>query len=257
MASPLRALLSLAPLLVGVAALLGVGALGSRIASAEAALWRLAALQLCWVGVATTTAAWLGGSVRERLGLVRGRLGAAPLALGALGLLALSGALDLAISEAGLRGTGALARLDAVVAAAGPERLGLVLLATALAPGLGEELLFRGLLQRGLARRVGALAIPLAALAFGLVHQDPVLSPAAFVLGCYLGAIAFLTGSTWAAILCHVANNAAASAQALLSLPLPAPASPAGAFAWALTSAACLGVLVRLLRKSGVNAPSA
>jgi membrane protease YdiL (CAAX protease family) len=249
-APPHRTLLTFAPLLVGIAALLGVGALGGRIAPAEAALWRIAALQFCWVGIATATAGWLGGSVRERLGF-------APLALGGVGLLALSGALEFAIAEAGLRGDGALARLDALVEAAGRERLALVLLATAVAPGFGEELLFRGLLQRGLARRAGAWAIPLAGLAFAVVHEDRVLSPAAFALGCYLGGLAWLTGSTWTAIVCHVANNATASAQSLLALPLPAPASQAGAIGWALTSAACLGVLVRLLRKSGVNAPSA
>ena len=81
-------------------------------------------------------------------------------------------------------------------------------MALALLPGVTEELLFRGALQRPLVSRLGRRAgIGLAAALFGLAHLDPVQGPAAFCLGLYLGSVAELAGSLRAAIFCHVANN--------------------------------------------------
>jgi len=69
--------------------------------------------------------------------------------------------------------------------------LALALLSFALVPGVAEELLCRGLLQRGLEVRYGATAaIVLASLFFGAIHLDPIYSCVAAVLGLYLGGIA-------------------------------------------------------------------
>jgi membrane protease YdiL (CAAX protease family) len=84
----------------------------------------------------------------------------------------------------------------------------LALLALGIAPGFGEEMLFRGFLQRGLSARLGPLrGVALAAALFALAHLDPIHSSVAFVLGAYLGVVTQLAGSIRTAIVCHVLNN--------------------------------------------------
>lgn len=142
------------------------------------------------------------------LRLERPALGAAQLALLALGFVLTSHGLSLLLASFELRETGTLGEIDRVVAASrGPSRL-LAIFALGIAPAFGEELLFRGLVQQAALRRLrAALAVALSAACFGLVHLDPVQSPAAFVLGLYLGAAVQLGGSLWVAILCHALNN--------------------------------------------------
>lgn len=82
----------------------------------------------------------------------------------------------------------------------------------ALLAGLGEEFLFRGVLQASLAPRLGtAGALVAASLLFGLCHP---LTPLYFVLasliGAYLGGLWLLTGSLVAPIVCHAAYDFAA-----------------------------------------------
>ncbi len=178
---------------------------------AEAALWQTLALQLCWVGLAGLVALRLGGSVAERLGLARGRSTAPSVALGIAGTLALSTALQLAVDALALAPGSSLERLNDVAQATAARQPWLLALALGVAPGLAEELLFRGALQRGFAHRLGAWCVPAAAAAFAALHLDLVHSPAAFVLGCYLGALAWRAQSTWPAIAAHVANNCAAA----------------------------------------------
>jgi membrane protease YdiL (CAAX protease family) len=96
---------------------------------------------------------------------------------------------------------------------------GLELLALALFAGLVapfcEELLFRGLLLRSLARRVPALwAVTISALVFATAHPlfDPslgslVVVPALFGLGAVSGVVALRTGDLSKSILLHVGFN--------------------------------------------------
>lgn len=159
-------------------------------------------------------AALSGERVSTRLGLHRGVLSSRSVGILVLGTLALSHALETIVSLLGLSDVGALAQLEAAL----EGRLGAVLLleflCIAVMPGIGEELLFRGLLQRGLQRQFGNRrgaaggAILVSAGLFGLVHADFVHSPAAFVLGAYIGVVAWRAQSIRPAILCHVANNA-------------------------------------------------
>lgn len=74
-----------------------------------------------------------------------------------------------------------------------------------LAAGIGEELLFRGVVQTGLSGLAGpATALVVTALLFGLAHA---LTPAYFVLtslaGLYLGGLYLATGNLLVPILVH------------------------------------------------------
>jgi membrane protease YdiL (CAAX protease family) len=164
--------------------------------------------QTLWLGAAVLGGLMAGGSLRERLGLVPNRLRWAGIGLAVLGFLALSISADAVLRLLELRDVGPLRRLDEM---AGQQTGGNALGAFAilgLLPALTEELLFRGFIQRILTERLGAvLGITGAAAFFGLAHADPVHSSAAFVLGLFLGTLAFISGSVGPAMLCHGLNN--------------------------------------------------
>jgi membrane protease YdiL (CAAX protease family) len=224
---------------------------------AELPLWRMLAVQLFFAGIAGLIAWRLGGSLRERLGLVRGSLSAMPLALGVLGTLALSSALQFAVDALGLTPGSSLERLNAVAEAAAPSSPWLVLFAFGIAPGIAEELLCRGALQRSLSRAIGAGCVPVAALAFAALHVDLVQSPAAFVLGCYLGALAWFHQSTWLAIAGHLANNCAAALPQIspaVGAALPRPHSWAEAALWLIAAGLCLARVAQPPKSPGAAA---
>ncbi|MDY3561290.1 CPBP family intramembrane metalloprotease [Gemmata sp. JC673] len=82
----------------------------------------------------------------------------------------------------------------------------------ALVPGLIEEAFFRGYVQRRLLARWPAwAAIATTAGLFGLIHIYPANIVFAFLVGLWLGAVAWRTGSVWPAVLCHASINAASS----------------------------------------------
>jgi membrane protease YdiL (CAAX protease family) len=92
--------------------------------------------------------------------------------------------------------------------------LGAILLASALVPGVCEELLHRGVLLPALTSRTGrraqqALAVVVTALMFALMHLEPARIVATFVLGLAAGFLSLRTGSLWPAIALHTTNNAA------------------------------------------------
>ncbi|MDP9348696.1 MAG: CPBP family intramembrane metalloprotease [Gemmatimonadota bacterium] len=89
-------------------------------------------------------------------------------------------------------------------------RLALSLLALASAPLL-EELVFRGMVQRPLERRLGpGRGITLTAALFALFHFLPWLLPVHFLLGLAFGYAVWATRSIWAGVILHAANNTAA-----------------------------------------------
>lgn len=86
--------------------------------------------------------------------------------------------------------------------------LALVLVVVIGAP-LVEELVYRGLLQGAVARRVHrVVAIVAVAAWFALVHFRPVEYPGLFAFGLVLGVLAMRTGRLGASVLAHVAFNA-------------------------------------------------
>jgi membrane protease YdiL (CAAX protease family) len=149
--------------------------------------------------------------VWERLGLGPSRLSGGRLALLVLGILGLSLALDGILDLSGLREQSALSEFEAHLRGIRGRTLLLALLGIGLAPGVAEELLCRGLVQRGLEGRLGApAAIAVSACLFGALHVEAVHGVFAAALGLYLGTAAYLAGSVRAAIACHAANNLAA-----------------------------------------------
>ncbi len=79
-----------------------------------------------------------------------------------------------------------------------------------LAP-LGEEVLFRGLLQPHLCARLGTgRGLVVTAALFSLLHLDPIGLVPRFELGLLFGWLVLRTGSLWASILAHAVNNGAA-----------------------------------------------
>jgi membrane protease YdiL (CAAX protease family) len=78
----------------------------------------------------------------------------------------------------------------------------------ALMPGFGEELLFRGYIQRRLLQRWPAwVAICVTSLAFALVHIEPHTVVFALPIGFWLGWVAWKVDSIWPCIVTHAAIN--------------------------------------------------
>jgi membrane protease YdiL (CAAX protease family) len=200
-------------LVIGVL-LMGAGMvllIASAPALRDAPLWESLLTQGIWIllalyGAVLSRTRRLG----DRLGLGRSELSISTSVVLVVGFVALSGGLHQGLVSLELRETGSLAEIDAIVREArerAPSFL-LALLAMGIAPGFGEEFLFRGFLQRGLVSRLGPLrGVLLSAAIFGLAHFDPLHSSLAFLLGAYLGVVTQLAGCIRTAILCHVLNN--------------------------------------------------
>jgi len=180
----------------------------------DAELWAALAGQGVWMCPAVAIAALLAG-----------------------GLLALSFSLSALLGALELRDAGALGEVNRIVQETRGPSMALALLALGVAPGIAEEVLFRGLVQRGVTQRLGRrIGILVAATLFAVAHADPVQAFAAFLLGLYLGAVADLAGSIRAAIACHVVNNLVATSAARLGgVPIPGDLA-------ALPVAASLGI---------------
>lgn len=133
----------------------------------------------------------------------------------------------------------------------GREPLAATLVAIAFVPALCEELVFRGVLARALARRLPALAaIAIAAAAFALMHGRAVQLVPTFTLGLALGFVAVRADSAIPAMLAHAINNAIAIALSRDELPALARwlgANPEPALAAAIVS---VGVGLALAARS-------
>ena len=75
-------------------------------------------------------------------------------------------------------------------------------------PGMMEELLFRGYAQTRLIERWGPLVgISVTAILFALFHVTPHAMALAFIVGIWLGILAWRTGSIWPGVICHAFIN--------------------------------------------------
>ncbi len=86
-----------------------------------------------------------------------------------------------------------------------------VLVAVVVLAPVAEELLFRGVLFRGLTERLGIVASAvLSGFIFSAYHLDPVGFLPRFEIGIILALLVWKRGSLWPAIAFHAANNALA-----------------------------------------------
>jgi membrane protease YdiL (CAAX protease family) len=189
-----------------------------------------------------------------RLGLCAGRLSYARAAIGALGVIALSHAAEGLLQWSGATSPG-LARFDEALIGLSFSQIGLPLFALAIGSACGEELFFRGLLQRGLAPVLGrSLAITVAAVAFGAAHGDLAHAAAAALLGLYLGVLADAADSIRASILAHAANNAVALLEVTTELHIPegAGVTPLAIVASLTLACVALGSVLHAIRVDAV-----
>lgn len=104
----------------------------------------------------------------------------------------------------------------------GQGGMALVILLTAVLPGLVEEALLRGVVLTGLRRRLpAATAVSVTALAFAALHLSPWRFMPQFILGLAAGLLAVRTGSCWPGAAMHAAFNTLVVA---LSLAVPVQA---------------------------------
>lgn len=81
-------------------------------------------------------------------------------------------------------------------------------LALSFAPGITEELAFRGIILRGLESSISpTAAILVSAFVFALFHLDPLHIIMAFPAGIFFGYLVIRTGSIFPAIAAHIFNN--------------------------------------------------
>jgi membrane protease YdiL (CAAX protease family) len=81
-------------------------------------------------------------------------------------------------------------------------------LVVGVGPGIGEELMFRGFLGRGLVGRYGVVAgVVLTSLLFGLIHLIPSQAIFAALMGIPLHYVYLTTRSLWLPMLLHFLNN--------------------------------------------------
>ncbi len=174
-----------------------------------------AAIQGVFLGVPLAYARLAGFRPLEASGAVR--LGMRPLLLvltASLGTMwLLKGVSDLALHflpETGLPVEREVRQIEEQIGRA-QEQGGLVaILVLVAAPALCEEVFFRGLLFRGLQRGLGpGWALVLTTLLFASFHGPWVQKAMMVVVGLYFGLVVWLTGSLWAGVAAHAANNLA------------------------------------------------
>ncbi|GAB3935008.1 CPBP family intramembrane glutamic endopeptidase [Larkinella terrae] len=90
-----------------------------------------------------------------------------------------------------------------------PIELVMALIVIGLIPGIGEEVLFRGMLQRKLAQWTGNVhvAIWLSALIFSAIHVQFYGFVPRALLGALFGYLYLWSGNIWVPILAHAVNN--------------------------------------------------
>lgn len=239
-------------------ALLIVAAYGRWPGDAEAATNLLLAINLdsdfMLIGVAQLGALCLilpairlrlGANYRERLQLRRPDIRMLLLTMGAVVPLAVLSRrlLDVAAAQwqhvtAGVPALEQLNNSNALEAIA--ERtagvpFAILVVALALGPALGEEIVFRGLIGPGLIRRWGTLAgVVLTSILFAGVHGFPPHAIATLPLAFFLHFALLRTGSLWTPIVLHFLNNALAVAMLRFPLLARLPDSPAVVVAAAL-----------------------
>ncbi len=128
-----------------------------------------------------------------------------------------------------------------------------VIIAACFFPAVGEELLFRGFIGRGLVGRYGRVAgVLITSAIFGAIHLEPLQAIGAFFIGIVLHYVYLTTKSLFVPIMLHFLNNFLAVVAMRYAETVPIPGisaageggevihTPVGIL---LTSVALLGIL--------------
>jgi uncharacterized protein len=120
----------------------------------------------------------------------------------------------------------------------------------AVAPALSEELVFRGVIGRGLVARYGLwTGVLVSSVLFAIVHFHPVHAIAVIPMGIALHLVYLSTRSLWGPILLHFLNNALASGLTKLSegTAFPADLEMSGLLALPVSSLATVAAVMAVL----------
>ena len=99
--------------------------------------------------------------------------------------------------------------LEAILNMSNPFLLLINLIIIAILPGIGEELIFRGIVQKqiGLMLKSPVLAIWISAFIFSAIHLQFEGFLPRIVLGALLGYLYYWTGNLWVPMIAHAFNN--------------------------------------------------
>jgi membrane protease YdiL (CAAX protease family) len=187
------------------------GGISQMMADPIGRLALLASGQLAFLVVSLASAAMSPMGIKHRLQAGKSRLPIWGYLILPAGMFAIGMLSDAAVKILHIEVGGTLQMLDKTFSELSGSQLALSLFIAAVAPGVAEELLFRGYIQSRLTARWGAIvSILISALLFGLAHFDKLQSPMTFVMGLYLGLIAYRSGSIRPTMWCHAINNGGA-----------------------------------------------
>ena len=103
----------------------------------------------------------------------------------------------------------------------------ILVVALALGPAVGEELVFRGLIGRGLIQRYGRwTGVLLTSLLFGLAHLWPPQALATIPVAIVLHTLYLQTRTIWIPVMVHTCNNWLAVSMVRFNLASEVAASP-------------------------------
>jgi uncharacterized protein len=159
--------------------------------------------------VAITCARLETPRVGMRLRIGRSRARRAGFAFAVFGMIGLNVASAAICDLAGVHSQGAVAAIAHALQRPTPIRFILAIATIAIAPGVAEELFFRGLVQTRLVTRWGRWpSIFATAFGFGFVHLDLLQGAVALVAGLFLGWVVEIFDGIRPAVAAHAINNA-------------------------------------------------
>lgn len=120
-------------------------------------------------------------------------------------------------------------------------------------PAIGEEMLFRAGVARGLKRKGYVFAIIMSGFMFSIFHGNAAQTVHQFLVGMVMAYVYFVTGSFWGTALCHFANNGMAIILELIAqninMQLPLGAEIAMWVCISIAGFVCLYFLLRYLMR--------